>query len=436
MNKRKANLKKRLLNLSSVFLGACFLLGPGVRAAEAPLPGITGFAPVSGPAGTAVQISGTNLAGATAVKFNGVTASFSALVGNLTAVVPEAATTGPISVITANGTATSSQVFTVTLRSGPVIATFAPRNGKPGVSVQIRGTNLTGVTSVKFNGANATYTLFSGIVFATVPAGATTGPISITTATGSFTTTDTFTVEQTAPPVISSFTPASGEPGTSVQILGSNLTGVTAVKFGDAAAEFSAFGGTLLAIVPTNAITGPITVLTSTGAATTPTAFTVKTQGAPVITEFSPSSGEIGASVEIRGVNLTGVSSVKFNGVQAEFREFTTERLVAFVPKNASSGPIVVATRAGITTSGTAFTIPVAPTSVAPPTLALRDAGGDQLELSWSTNAIGFVLQSTDALVQPARWANLEILPATVQDRFVVKAPRPAPQRFYRLLRP
>jgi M6 family metalloprotease-like protein len=78
------------------------------------LPSISGFAPTTGQAGTNVVVSGTNFAGATAVRFNGTSASFT--VNNnsqITATVPVGATTGPISVTTPGGTATSLGNFTV-----------------------------------------------------------------------------------------------------------------------------------------------------------------------------------------------------------------------------------------------------------------------------------------------------------------------------------
>src|SRR5918994_1858609 len=78
-------------------------------------PTITSFAPMSGPVGTTVTITGTNFTGATSVKFNGVSATF--IVNSatkITATVPTSATTGVITVTTPGGTATSTSNFTVT----------------------------------------------------------------------------------------------------------------------------------------------------------------------------------------------------------------------------------------------------------------------------------------------------------------------------------
>jgi uncharacterized repeat protein (TIGR03803 family) len=60
-----------------------------------------------------------------------------------------------------------------------------PTSGKMGARVIILGNDLTGATSVSFNGTAATYTLFSGTeIKTTVPTGATTGAVEVTTPNG------------------------------------------------------------------------------------------------------------------------------------------------------------------------------------------------------------------------------------------------------------
>jgi len=65
-----------------------------------------------------------------------------------------------------------------------------------GTSVLVRGTNLLGPTAVSFNGPAATKvkSLGAGYIRVTVPSGAISGPMSVTTPTGSITSTGTFTV--------------------------------------------------------------------------------------------------------------------------------------------------------------------------------------------------------------------------------------------------
>lgn len=76
---------------------------------------ITSFTPASGNIGTKVTITGSGFTGATAVKFHGATSVYTVnSATTITATVPATASTGPISVATGAGTATSSTNFTVT----------------------------------------------------------------------------------------------------------------------------------------------------------------------------------------------------------------------------------------------------------------------------------------------------------------------------------
>ncbi|HWP43125.1 MAG TPA: PKD domain-containing protein, partial [Blastocatellia bacterium] len=77
-------------------------------------PVIDGFSPAGGMAGTQVIISGQGFTGASAVGFNGATASFTVISSSqIAATVPVGATTGPISVQTPAGTAVSANDFVV-----------------------------------------------------------------------------------------------------------------------------------------------------------------------------------------------------------------------------------------------------------------------------------------------------------------------------------
>src|SRR5207247_2140350 len=89
-------------------------------------PTIASFTPTSGPVGTGVTISGTNFTGATAVTFNGVSAAFT--VSSATAIqatVPNGASTGPLGVTTAGGTASSTNSFTVAAGASTFTSSFA-----------------------------------------------------------------------------------------------------------------------------------------------------------------------------------------------------------------------------------------------------------------------------------------------------------------------
>ena len=165
------------------------------------------FVPTFGPTGTVVTISGTNFTGATAVSFNGVAATFTeGPPGTITTTVPAGATTGRITVTTLGGPIVTTTRFTVT----PVLTSFAPASGAGGTGVTITGTSFTGATAVSFNGAPAAFTVSnSGTVTTTVPAGATNGPITVTTLDGAATSAASFTVTLGGPPFSLVATPSS-----------------------------------------------------------------------------------------------------------------------------------------------------------------------------------------------------------------------------------
>ena len=157
-------------------------------------PTLRSFSPTSGPIGTVVTINGTGLTQTTKVTFGGVKATAFTVNSDsqVTATVPSGAKTGKITATTTGGSATSSSSFNVT----PTIGTFSPPSGKVGTVVTITGTGLTQTTGVTFGGvAVTTFTVNSDLqVAATVPTGAITGKIVITTTGGTATSSGTFTV--------------------------------------------------------------------------------------------------------------------------------------------------------------------------------------------------------------------------------------------------
>jgi hypothetical protein len=172
----------------------------GATAALAAAPALTSFAPTSGPVGTSVVLTGTGFMDAstvTAVTFNGTTATFAVNSDTqITATVPAGATTGAIAVTDSEGTATSTTSFTVSPSPVPTITSIAPTSGAVGTTVVVTGTGFTGATAVTFAGTSATFTVNSDTqITATVPAGATTGPIAVTTPGGTATSTSPFTVQ-------------------------------------------------------------------------------------------------------------------------------------------------------------------------------------------------------------------------------------------------
>ncbi len=156
-------------------------------------PQITTIAPASGIVGSSVTITGVSLSQATKVTIGGRTATFTVNSDTqITAKVPVGAKTGQrITITTPGGTASSATTFTVV----PSIKTFSPSSGPVGTLVKIAGNSFTGTTSVTFDGVAASFTVVKDTeVDATVPTGAVTGPIAVTTASGTATSATNFTV--------------------------------------------------------------------------------------------------------------------------------------------------------------------------------------------------------------------------------------------------
>jgi uncharacterized repeat protein (TIGR03803 family) len=226
-------------------------------------------------------------------------------------------------------------------------------SAKVGKTVEILGQGFTGTTAVSFNGVNAPFQNVSDTYMtATVPAGATTGAVTVTTFTSTMKSNRAFLVT----PQIKSFSPTSGIVGTAVTINGVSLTQATKVTIGGKPASFTVNSDTkVTATVPAGAKTGvKITITTPGGVANSPLAFAV----VPSITSFSPTSGPVGTSVTITGNSFTKATSVTFGGVAAtSFQVIGDTQVDALVPTGAVTGPIAVTTAGGTGTSATNFTV-------------------------------------------------------------------------------
>ena len=239
-------------------------------------PTISSFSPTGGPAGTVVTVLGSNFGSTTAVKFNGRAASRFTVVSatQLTATVANGTSTGPVTVTAGGSTATSATAFVV--GTAPVVSSFAPATGPEGAAVVIRGVGFTGATRVAFDGiAASTFTVNSSTqITATVPAGATTGPVAVTTPVSTGQSASSFVVIQA--PEIAAFTPGRGPAGTVVTITGNNFAGTSQVSFGGIAASFTVNSGTqITATAPVGVASGPILVTGIAGVGTSPTDFLV-----------------------------------------------------------------------------------------------------------------------------------------------------------------
>jgi len=228
-----------------------------------PPPAITSFSPATGAAGNPVTITGANFTGATAVAFGGTPVySFTLVSPTRLIAYPASGSSGSITVITPGGTAISATSF-VEL---PVITQFSPTHGTSGTILTITGTGLNGATAVSIGGMapRSDSIPSSTTIICTLARGAT-GAVTVTTPGG---TASLAGFTYFPPPVITSFSPASGPIGTRVTITGSNFSPVPAnntVYFGAVTASVVAATPTsLTVIVPAGATYQPVSVTTNT----------------------------------------------------------------------------------------------------------------------------------------------------------------------------
>ena len=235
------------------------------------------------------------------------------------------------------------------------ITSFSPSTGGVGTVVTISGTGLGTASAVRFNGVAGTAVKTSaGVISAKVPAGASTGRMSITTSTGTYQTGTNFTFVPA--PTISGISPASGSVGMQVTLTGTNLAAVTSVKVGAVVTTPDSVGPTTLTFtIPVGATgTSPI-VLTSIGGKTSASTKVVVVP-VPAITSLSTTKAAVGTKVIVTGTGLAKATSVTIGGQSTTYKVSGSTTVTLTVPVGATSGAVSITT-AGGTATGPTLTI-------------------------------------------------------------------------------
>ncbi len=319
-----------------------------------PVPTITGLTPSSGHKGASIAVNGTDLQYILNVSFNGALAVPSTLgATQLTVFVPLDATTGPVSVINASGTA-PGPTFTVLDPPTPVISHVTPPIGQPGNIVTLGGTYFTNASAVTFNGAYSTsFTVDSPLqIRATVPLDATTGTVQVTTPFGTGTGPIYSVVPDEMMPRINGLNPESGYTLATVIITGVNLLGASNVDFaGKGASSWRVVNDNLItARVPWlegRDVSGPIYVTTPNGVIASPQTFTLKAFPNPLtttVTSIVPNHGKPWEVVRISGTDLDKVTRIYFSGgfemSQALFTVVSPTALDVVLPGRLKTGSV------------------------------------------------------------------------------------------------
>ncbi len=174
---------------------------------------------------------------------------------------------------TFGGTYNSGTFYSLNVGLGQFVR-LVSTSGVVGATVEILGQGFTGTKKVSFSGASAAFSVVSDTYLtATVPGGAKTGNVTVTTPSTTLKSSTKFRVT----PQITTFNPPSGPVGTSVAITGVSLIQTSKVTFGGVKATTVTRNSNtqVTAIVPTGAKTGNIVITTAGGTATSPGIFTV-----------------------------------------------------------------------------------------------------------------------------------------------------------------
>jgi RHS repeat-associated protein len=240
--------------------------------------------------------------------------------------------------------------------SVPSISSLSPNSGPVGAEIAITGTNFgedQSTGTVTFNGTLATPTSWSPTsIIVSVPAGASTGNVVVTTNSGSSSGVS-FTV--TSNPVILSLFPTAGPTGTSVTITGTSLGSSGTVYFNSTSASITSWSSSSIVATVPSGMSGTPSVTVSVSSLTSNSAGFTVTSG-PGISYLSPISGAVGDQVVITGTNFGSSGTVTFNGTTASTVSWASTSITAVVPSGATTGNVVV-TVGGVSSNGASFTV-------------------------------------------------------------------------------
>ncbi|MFG3308937.1 IPT/TIG domain-containing protein [Streptomyces wuyuanensis] len=324
-------------------------------------PTLSGLSPNQGPTsgGNVVTLTGTALAGTTAVRFGSTPAAFTVVSATqVTATAPPGTTGGvQVSVTSPGGT---SGGLSYQYRATPTLSAVTPGQGPTagGNSVTLTGTGLSSTTAVRFGGTSAPFTVVSASqITATAPAGAE-GSVQVSV-TGHGGTSGGVTYFYRSAPVLSGVSPAQGPTagGNSVTLTGNGLGGATAVRFGGTSAAFTVVSGTeITATAPAGSVGSVQVSVTGPGGGsnTLPYAYV----GLPTLSALSPAEGPTsgGNVVTLTGTALGEVTSVLFGGVPAPFTVTSATQITATAPAGAAGGIQVTVSGPGGTSGGLTYT--------------------------------------------------------------------------------
>jgi hypothetical protein len=280
-----------------------------------PAPVVGKVEPNKGPesGGTAVTITGSNFAEASAVKFGAAPATKFKVnsAESITAESPAAAAgTVDVTVTTLGGTSATGEADHFSYLAIPAVTEVKPNQGAEagGTAVTVTGTHLEFATAVKFGAAAAKSFKVNSATSITAESPAGTGPVhvSVTTPGGTSSAVEADQFTYVPVPAVSGVNLNEGpaeKPVPAVTITGTRLSGATAVKFGSAnATSYKVESETAITATPPESKTGTVDVTVTTPGGTS------ATSGADQFTYLAPpeaTSGEAAAAQTTATLNAS-----------------------------------------------------------------------------------------------------------------------------------
>ena len=187
------------MDSGKVFVQVYYADGAGYNAAPFNVllkPVITTVQPVTGYPGDQVTINGINLDIVSEVKFGNIpAATFTATKTKILVTIPANAEGGDQLITVAAASTGGSATASFNVNIAPQIFSIAPPSAQAGDVITVTGARFTGATSVKLGALPTTFTVISATEISfTVPAGALSGPVTITTPTGTVTSSAALTI--------------------------------------------------------------------------------------------------------------------------------------------------------------------------------------------------------------------------------------------------
>ncbi len=239
------------------------------------------ISPPAGPeaGGNIVTVTGTNLAGATAVKFGQVPGTIMANTPNQILVVPPPGVGVALLTVTTPGGTSNPKPYVYA--PGSELDSLVPGTGPTAGRniISIKGNRFSTATQVRFGSVPAVPTVVSDqLITVTVPPAATPGLVPVTVTTAGGITPQPITYTYIDPPFLSAVSPSTGPvPGGNViNLYGLNLSTTSLVTFNDAPVQYSVQSDTVLTVVvPPSPAAGTvdITVTTDSGTSTLTSAY-------------------------------------------------------------------------------------------------------------------------------------------------------------------